>query len=95
MSWSHVSSRISDLQFRRMFRMSRACFDRLCQKIIVAVGESSFRSESYIDAFLKGKDQMYQAHEITSGGYISGEVKVAITLRLLAGEDSYDLGVIF
>ena len=94
-SWSAVSSRISDYQFRRMFRMSRECFSLLCQKITCSIGEKAFKSESYIDAFLRGKDKMFKAHEFTSGGYISGETKVAITLRLLAGGDSYDIGVIF
>ena len=75
--------------------MSRHCFNLLCQKVICAVGESSFKSESYIDAFLRGKDCMFDAHERTSGGYVSGETKLAITLRILAGGDSYDLGVIF
>ena len=93
--WSEVSRRISDIQFRRMFRMPRDCFDNLCQAIIAAVGEREFCSELYINAFLREKDNMYIAHEKTSGGYISGEIKLAITLRLLAGGDSYDLGVIF
>ena len=38
---------------------------------------------------------MFDAHEKTSGGYISGETKVGITLRLLAGGDINDLGVLF
>ena len=38
---------------------------------------------------------MYNAHVKTCGGYISGEVKVAVTLRILAGGDALDLGVIF
>ena len=38
---------------------------------------------------------MYRAKDKTSGGYISGEVKLAITLRLLAGGDALDLGVLF
>ena len=75
--------------------MSRECFSLLCQKITCGIGEKAFKSESYIDAFLRGKDKMFNAHEFTSKGYISGETKVAVTLRLLAGGDSYDLGVIF
>ena len=75
--------------------MSRECFSLLCQKIICGIGEKAFKSESYINAFLRGKDQMFNAHERTSGGYISGETKVAISLRLLAGGDSYDLSVMF
>lgn len=38
---------------------------------------------------------MFDAHERTFGGYVSGETKLAIILRILAGRDSYDLGVIF
>ena len=38
---------------------------------------------------------MYNANVKATGGYISGEVKLAIALRLLAGGDSYDLVVIF
>ena len=38
---------------------------------------------------------MFNAHEHTSGCYISGGTKMTVTLQLLAGRDSYDLGVIF
>ena len=59
------------------------------------MGEQSFRSEAYIDAFLKGKNSMYDANVATTGGCIAGEVKLAITLRLLAGGDALDISVIF
>ena len=78
-----------------MFRMSRDCFDSLCQRIIISIGEANFKSESYIDAFLKGKNSMYDANVATTGGFISGEVKLGIAIRLLAGGDAYDLAVIF
>ena len=71
--------------------MSRECFSLLCQKIICGIGEKAFKSESYINAFLIGKDQMFNAHERTSGGYISGETKVAVSLRLLAGGVIFDI----
>ena len=38
---------------------------------------------------------MYDANVQTTGGYVSGEVKLAITLRLLAGRDALDLAVMF
>ena len=38
---------------------------------------------------------MYDANVKATGGYISGEVKVAIALRLLAGGDALDLSVMF
>ena len=88
--WTDVNLRISDLQFRRMFRLNRDCFDLLCNTIIAGVGEKAFKLEAYIDAFLKGKNSMYDANVATTGGYIAGEVKLAITLRLLAGGDAYD-----
>ena len=82
--WSSVDARISDKQFRRMFRMTRDCFSLLCQDITMAIGESQFKSESYINTFLNKKGSVYHAHRISSGGVISGETKLAITLRLLA-----------
>ena len=78
-----------------MFRMTRKCFGELCSNITTLVGEKEFKSESYIDAFLADKDRMFMAHEETSGGYISGETKLGLTLRLLAGGDALDLGVMF
>ena len=83
------------MQLRRMFRMTRNCFKKLCETIIDKVGEKNFKSEAYINTFLIGHDSMFDAHLLTSGGYISGEVKLAVTLRLLAGGSCYDLGVIF
>ena len=38
---------------------------------------------------------MYHAHVLTTGGYISGEVKSEITIRILAGGDNLDLAIIF
>ena len=54
-----------------------------------------FKSESYIDAFLVGKDIMFNENVKTTGGFISGKVKLAIAIRLLAGGDALDLAVIF
>ena len=48
--WSDVNKRIGDYQFRRMFRMTRPCFNRLCQHIIAYTGEKAFKSEAYINA---------------------------------------------
>ena len=93
--WHDVSNRMGDYQFRRMFRMSKPCFEELCQTIIGKIGESNFKSEAYIDAFLRGNNKMYKAQEKTCGGYISGEIKLATTIRLLSGGDACDLAVIF
>ena len=102
-TWDEVNKCISNSHFRKMFCMSRHCFQILCNKICASIGEPSFKSEAFISSFLDKPNRisydksclMYYAHLVTSGGYISGEVKVAITLRLLAGGDALDLAVIF
>ena len=38
---------------------------------------------------------MYESYCLTSGGYITGEVKFAVILRLLAGGSALDLAVMF
>ena len=38
---------------------------------------------------------MYNENVETTGGYISGEVKLAASLRLLADGDSYNIAIIF
>ena len=101
MSWSQFNERVTDKHFRRMFRMSRDCFDLLCCAIISRVGEKQFKSESYLDSFLRDESiknkssMMHNAHMHTSGGFISGEVKLAIALRMLAGGSAMDISVIF
>ena len=106
--WSIINERISDIHFRRMFRMTRQCFDELCSKIRCSIGERAFLSEKYIDAFMSDDDistchfmstcrlsRMYRAHCRTSGGFISGEMKLAITIRMLAGWSPLDLAILF
>ena len=74
--------------------MTKSCFALLCQRVIIGIGEENLKSKAYIDAFMRGKDKMYDAHAKSTGGYISGEVKLTIMLRLLTGGDSLDLAVI-
>ena len=103
-SWDTLNTKISDMHFRRMFRMDRSTFNKLCNAISAAVGEAEFKSESYINLFLNnrypgcGKEvSIFHAQKAATGGggYIPGEVKVAIALRLLAGGCHFDLAVIF
>jgi hypothetical protein len=74
--------------------MTKECFAILCRRIIAAVGEKNFKSEQYIESMLKSTS-IHAAHETTSGGYICGEVKLALTLRMLAGGSYLDLSLIF
>lgn len=78
-----------------MFRMTRDYFSLLYNKIIAGVGERVFKSESYIDDLLYNKDQIYDANVHTTGGYIFGEVKVGITIRILSGGTALELEVFF
>ena len=39
--------------------------------------------------------KIFQAHSVQTGGIICGEIKLAITLRMLAGGSYLDLGLIF
>lgn len=48
-----------------------------------------------IALLLKGTDKIYDTNCCTTSGYISGEVKLALTLSLLAGGGIMDLGIIF
>lgn len=94
--WSVLSANFSDEKFRRTFRMTRECFQQLCFKIERAIGEKEFRSEDYLQDPSNYRDfRLYKSHMIRFGGYISGEIKLAITLRLLAGASYLDLELIF
>ena len=93
--WSEFNKRISHTQFRRLFRMNRYCFYQLCSSIIAAIGEKSFKSEDYINAFFEKKNSINEAHKLTSGGFVSGEVKVAIMLCVFSGGDVLDISLIF
>ena len=101
-SWSSFQSRLTDKQFRRYFRMERECFQFLCERIIANVGEDAFKSEEYLYDLKHGhiavEDKhinILHAHEQSTGGFVSGEVKLALTLRLLAGGSYMDLALLF
>ena len=75
--------------------MTRECSGLLSQRIICAVWRNHFKSEAYIDAFLRSKNSVHDDHVITPGGYISGEIKLSITHRLLASEDIIGVAIMF
>jgi hypothetical protein len=104
-SWKEFTAAIADRQFHCYFQMSHECFDMLCTKIKSNVGEGAFESEQYLSELLStlappnsaAKSQMRRiarAHNIYTGGIICGKVKLAITLRMLAGGSFLDLGII-
>ena len=75
-----------------MFRMNKFSFERLCEKICDTVGEEKFRPEGYLNV-----RQQPRTTEATMyvGGYIPGEVKLAVTLRMLAGSSYLDLLLVY
>ena len=81
-----------------MYRMSRACFSQLCELIEEKVGEDNFKSENYLRRISDERTTLghiANAHESTTSGFISGEVKLAVTLRMLAGGSYLDLFLIY
>jgi hypothetical protein len=98
LSWSVFEASLTDTQFRRMYRMSRDCFGKLCMLIEEKVGEEKFKSECYLRRIASENTtlgRMANANEATTSGFISGEVKLAITLRMLAGGSYLDLFLIY
>ncbi len=56
LSWCRFSSRLTEKQFRRYFRMSKVNFDLLCEKLEVIVGADEFKSKRYLDEVLSPLD---------------------------------------
>jgi hypothetical protein len=88
-TWIGFCNRISDTHFRRQFRLSRSAFSNLCNVISTAVGVDTFRPENGI------QPTRNSASLLCRGGLIPGEVKVAISLRVLAGGSYLDLMPLF
>jgi hypothetical protein len=87
-TWAHFSSLLSDRVFQRMFRMPCQVFNKLCERLIEKIGEPAFKSERYLREEYQA--QTKDANEYT-GGIIPGEIKVAMTIRILAGASYLDM----
>jgi hypothetical protein len=79
--------------------MSKCLFGILCHHIEEIFGADKFMSEDHANALLSSQlaDQsrnIYFAHAKSTGGVISGEVKLASALRILGGT-YMDMGMIF
>jgi hypothetical protein len=67
-------------------------------KIIDSVGEDEFKSEYYLKQQCQDvgrQGNMMKAHLLSTGGFICGEIKLALALRLLAGGSYLDLALLF
>lgn len=84
-SWSFITSWDDNL-FRRQFRLSREDFFLLCEKCkSVYPGKSTCGMTNYQFALTKGRNST------PCSGPITMEIKLAITLRILAGASYLDL----
>ena len=74
-------SNLTDQQFQQYFCMSKSLFQKLCDSIKDSVGAEKFKSEQYLDARLmslpKQLNNIFHVHLASTGGMISGEVKLA------------------
>ena len=85
-SWMKFQSNLTNRQFRRYFRMTRECFTQLCERIENNVGREKSKSERYSNEVRVGIitdkkiTNIANARDKSTGGFISGEVKLALTI---------------
>ena len=79
LTWQSFKHAISAVHFRRMFRMNYDCFDDSCRKISAKIGTNVFKAES----------------SDCRSGTVCGEIKLALSLRMLAGGSYLDLVPLF
>ena len=101
-SWVAFQDWLTERQFRRYFRMSKLLFQQLCDDICAAVGVDEFKSEEYIKQridraciFPDPTTNLFIAHQESTGGFVSGEIKLAIALRVLGGASYLDCSLFF
>ena len=96
--WSTLEATLTDCQFRMYFQMSKEIFQLLCGTIEDIIGRDSFKSEDFLNELLISDDiccRMLIANECTSGRFICGGIKLAITLRILGGALALDMALLF
>ena len=96
LQWHQEEQRFSERMFYRLFRMHRACFHCLCDEVEKKIGKDQFKSEKYLKDMESTKkptivSKLYHARKKTVGSTISGEWKMAITLRMMAGSSYLDM----
>jgi hypothetical protein len=89
-TFHEITHRMSEKAFQRTFRMQRKSFIKLCALIANSVGDDKFKSES-------GTRVEKYTHNATEfrGGEISGELRLGMLLRLMAGASYLDLLMIY
>jgi hypothetical protein len=88
--FTDITQQFSERQFQRTFRMQRRYFYKLSATISRTIGDDEFKSETTTREWTKTSFPTD-----FDGGYISGELRLGIFLRMLAGSSYLDLFMIF
>ena len=71
--------------------MNIACFDALCHILETSIGAENFCSVDYLKRIQYKSSSIYFVYKKSTGDIIAGEIKVVITLRLIAAVSYLDL----
>ena len=101
-SWAAFKDWLTERQFRRYFRMSKELFQQFIDDVSTAVGADEFKSEEYLQNIIDGStsfpnpaNNIVLAHYYSTGGFVSGEIKLTITMRILGGGSYLDCALYF
>ena len=93
-TWYDLTEPLSDKIFRRLFRMPRESFGTLCSRVKEKVGEEVFKSADWISNLgrsMRVSNGVRGCALDPVGGLLSGEMKLGMTIRILAGASYLDL----
>jgi DDE superfamily endonuclease len=91
LTWIQFCSRVTPRHFKRMFRMTRESFDTLCKELCEVVGEKRFRPQILFPPS-EEEEEVDKKKKIPR---IAGEVKLANSLRMIAGGSYLNLVPLF
>ena len=96
-TFHQFSLRLAEVTFRGMFRMSKHCFHKLCIRVSNEIGENVFLPQLSLDNIDRICSIPHRLRNLMTGrvcdfgGDISGEIKLAIFIRVLAGGCFWDI----
>lgn len=87
--FKEIVTNVSDKMFCHMFLIKRESFFKLCDMVKKKFRDKLFKSEHTVRN--RQPKQTHKATKTFYGGQISGEVKITMFLRMLAGVSYLDL----
>ena len=92
-TFSQFAAKITEYAFRRIFRTNLDAFNKLCDVFSRHIGVSTCLYQYVLDNPTEGigYSNILRGLLKSTGGYISGEVALAIFLRLIASGMIYDI----